>query len=242
MKRCRLPGVTNAWVMPIRTRIDMLATGIRTPVGIKVAGADLAVIQEIGERIEEVIKGVPGTSSVYSERVTGGRYHRSRGQPAHGGPLRPQRGRCPRGDPHRGGRDEHRHHRGRAGALPHQPPLPPRPARFPGAPAAAPPGQPQRRAWLALEQVATVAITDGPPMIRSENARLSGWTYIDIQGRDLGGYVAEAPRRRGPLRGDLPPGYSIGWSGQYEHLERAKRPPQTGGAFDPGRSSCSCSI
>jgi copper/silver efflux system protein len=215
----QLPGVTNAWVMPIRTRIDMLATGIRTPVGIKVAGADLAVIQEIGERIEEVIKGVPGTSSVYSERVTGGRYIEvevNRPMAARYGlnvadvheVIRTAVGGMNIGTTVEGLERypiNLRYPRDLRDSLEHLQQLP----------LATPSG-----AWVALEQVATVAITDGPPMIRSENARLSGWTYVDIQGRDLGGYVAEA-RDAVARYVEIPPGYSIGWSGQYEHLERA---------------------
>ncbi|MFH7326969.1 efflux RND transporter permease subunit [Desulfurivibrio sp. C05AmB] len=215
----QLPGVTNAWVMPIRTRIDMLATGIRTPVGIKVAGADLAVIQKIGERIEEVIKGVPGTSSVYSERVTGGRYIEvevNRPMAARYGlnvadvheVIRTAVGGMNIGTTVEGLERypiNLRYPRDLRDSLEHLQQLP----------LATPSG-----AWVALEQVATVAITDGPPMIRSENARLSGWTYVDIQGRDLGGYVAEA-RDAVARYVEIPPGYSIGWSGQYEHLERA---------------------
>lgn len=217
----QLPGVTNAWVMPIRTRIDMLATGIRTPVGIKVAGADLAVIQEIGQRIEEVIQGVPGTSSVYSERVTGGRYVEvevDRPGAARYGlnvadiheVIRTAVGGMNIGTTVEGLERypiNLRYPRDLRDSLEHLRQLP----------LATPSG-----AWVALEQVAEVAITDGPPMIRSENARLSGWTYVDIKGRDLGGYVAEA-RAAVARYVELPPGYSIGWSGQYEHLERANQ-------------------
>ncbi|ADH87158.1 efflux RND transporter permease subunit [Desulfurivibrio alkaliphilus] len=215
----QLPGVTNAWVMPIRTRIDMLATGIRTPVGIKVAGADLAVIQEIGERIEEVIKGVPGTSSVYSERVTGGRYIEVEVN-------RPMAARYGLNVA-----DVHEVIRTAVGGMNIGTTVEgleryPINLRYPRdlrdsleklrqLPLATPGG-----AWVALEQVATVTISDGPPMIRSENARLSGWTYVDIQGRDLGGYVAEA-REAVARYVEIPPGYSIGWSGQYEHMARA---------------------
>lgn len=215
----KLPGVTNAWLMPIRTRIDMLATGIRTPLGIKVAGPDLAVIETIGGEIEEALRHLPGTSSVYSERPTGGRYleidiDRSAaagyglniadvqevirtavggvaiGQTIEGLERYPINLRYPRDS-----RDSVEKLR--------RLPLP------------APGG-----IWVALEQVARVEIVDGPPMIRSENARLSGWTFVDIQGRDLGGYVGEA-RQAVQRHVDLPPGYSLSWSGQYEYLERA---------------------
>jgi copper/silver efflux system protein len=215
----KLPGVTNAWLMPIRTRIDMLATGIRTPLGIKVAGPDLAVIETIGGEIEEALRHLPGTASVYSERPTGGRYleidiDRSAaasyglniadiqevirtavggvaiGQTIEGLERYPINLRYPRDS-----RDSLEKLR--------RLPLP------------APGG-----VWLALEQVARVEMVDGPPMIRSENARLSGWTFVDIQGRDLGGYVDEA-RQTVQRHVDLPPGYSLSWSGQYEYLERA---------------------
>ncbi|WP_027390177.1 efflux RND transporter permease subunit [Chrysiogenes arsenatis] len=215
----KLPGVTNAWVMPIKTRIDMLATGIRTPVGIKVAGPDLAVIETIGTEIEQAIKNLPGTASVYSERVTGGRYidvdidrvaaaryglniadvqevvrsaigGMNVGQTIEGLERYPINLRYPRDE-----RDSLQSLR--------------------QLPVATPSG-----VWVALEQVAKVDIVDGPPMIRSENARLSGWTYVDIQGRDLGGYVREA-RDTVQRYVTLPPGYSISWSGQYEYLERA---------------------
>jgi len=215
----KLPGVTNAWLMPIRTRIDMLATGIRTPLGIKVAGPDLAVIEKIGGQLEEAIRHLPGTSSVYSERPTGGRYleidiDRSAaagyglniadvqevirtavggvaiGQTIEGLERYPINLRYPRDS-----RDSAEKLR--------RLPLP-----TPGG------------VWVALEQVARVEMVDGPPMIRSENARLSGWTFVDIQGRDLGGYVREA-RQTVQHHVDLPPGYSLSWSGQYEYLERA---------------------
>ncbi|ADU64794.1 heavy metal efflux pump, CzcA family [Desulfurispirillum indicum S5] len=215
----QLPGVTNAWVMPIRTRIDMLATGIRTPVGIKVAGPDLAVIQQIGERIEEVIEGVPGTSSVYSERVTGGRYIEvdiDRPAAARYGlnvadvqeVIRTAVGGMNISTTVEGLERypiNLRYPRDLRDSL----------ERLQQLPLATPSG-----AWVALEQVARVEITDGPPMIRSENARLSGWTYVDIQGRDLGGYVAEARDAVNRFI-ELPAGYSISWSGQYEYMERA---------------------
>lgn len=217
----KLPGVTNAWVMPIRTRIDMLATGIRTPVGIKVAGPDLAVIQAVGERIEEVIQGVPGTASVYSERVTGGRY------------LEIEVNRPAAARYGLNVAEIHEVIRGAVGGMNigntveglERYPINLRyPREFRDSleqlrrlPLATPSG-----AWVALEQVAEVAISDGPPMIRSENARLSGWTYVDIKGRDLGGYVVEA-RDAVARYVEIPPGYSVSWSGQYEHLERANQ-------------------
>jgi copper/silver efflux system protein len=215
----QFPGLTNTWVMPIRTRIDMLATGIRTPVGVKVAGPDLDTIQDIGQRIEEVLQGVPGTASVYSERVSGGRYvdvdidrlaaarfglniadvqevvrtavgGMNVAESVEGLERYPINVRYPR---------EVRDSVERLRLLP----------------VVTPSG-----AQIPLGEVAKVAVQDGPPMIRSENARLNGWTFVDIQGRDLGSYVADA-RRAVSQFVELPAGYSISWSGQYEYMERA---------------------
>jgi Cu(I)/Ag(I) efflux system membrane protein CusA/SilA len=214
------PGLTNAWVMPIKTRIDMLATGIKTPVGIKVAGPDLAVIQRIGRDLERVLQGVPGTASVFSERVAGGRYvdvdiDRQRAsryglnindvqdivrtaiggmnvtQTVEGLERYPVNVRYPQ------------RVRGSVEQLKLLPIVTPQGAR------------------IALADVADVRVVDGPPMIKSENARLNGWTYVDIAGRDLGSYVAEAERVVAD-QVDLPPGYSLAWSGQYEYMVRAK--------------------
>ncbi len=214
------PGLTNAWVMPIKTRIDMLATGIKTPVGIKVAGPDLAVIQRIGRDLERVLQSVPGTASVYSERVAGGRYvdvdiDRQRAsryglnisdvqdivrtaiggmnvtQTVEGLERYPVNVRYPQ------------RVRGSVEQLKLLPIVTPQGAR------------------IALADVADVRVVDGPPMIKSENARLNGWTYVDIAGRDLGSYVAEAERVVAD-QVDLPAGYSLSWSGQYEYMVRAK--------------------
>jgi Cu(I)/Ag(I) efflux system membrane protein CusA/SilA len=216
----QFPGLTNAWVMPIKTRIDMLATGIKTPVGIKVAGPDLGVIERIGRDLETVLADVPGTTSVYSERVTGGRYvdvdiDRARAsrhglnikdvqdvvstaiggmnvtQTVEGSERYPVNLRYPQ------------RVRDSVEQLRLLPIVTPRGER------------------IALADVATVEVVDGPPVIKSENARLNGWTYIDINDRDLGSYVAEAQRVvRDTV--DLPPGYSLSWSGQYEYMLRAK--------------------
>ena len=214
------PGVTNAWVMPIKTRIDMLATGIKTPVGIKVSGPDLAVIQDIGKDLEDVLADVRGTASVYSERVAGGRYvdvdiDRIRAsryglnisdiqdvvrtaiggmnvtQTVEGLERYPVNVRYPQ------------RVRDSLEQLKLLPIVTPQGAR------------------IALVDVAEVKVVDGPPAIKSENARLNGWTYIDIAERDLGSYVAEAQQVvRDSV--DLPAGYSLAWSGQYEYMVRAK--------------------
>ncbi len=216
----KYPGLTNAWVMPIKTRIDMLATGIKTPVGIKVAGPDLTVIERIGKDLERVLKDVPGTASVYSERVAGGRYvdvdiDRKRAsryglnikdvqdvvQTAIGGmnvtqtveglERYPVNLRYPQ------------RVRSSVEQLKLLPIVTPQGAR------------------IALADVADISVVDGPPAIKSENARLNGWSYVDIADRDLGSYVAEAQRVVADMV-ELPAGYSLAWSGQYEYMVRAK--------------------
>lgn len=213
-------GLTNAWVMPIKTRIDMLATGIKTPVGIKVAGPDLEVIERIGLDLERVLADVDGTLSVYSERVAGGRYvdvdiDRKRAsrfglnindvqdivrsavggmnvtQTVEGLERYPVNVRYPQ------------RVRDSVEQLKLLPIVTPQGAR------------------IALADVADVNVVDGPPAIKSENARLNGWTYVDISGRDLGSYVAEAQSVVASAV-ELPAGYSLAWSGQYEYMVRAK--------------------
>ncbi len=213
-------GLTNAWVMPIKTRIDMLATGIKTPVGIKVAGPDLKVIERIGLDLERVLASVEGTASVYSERVAGGRYvdvdiDRKRAsrlglnindiqdvvrsavggmnvtQTVEGLERYPVNIRYPQ------------RVRDSVEQLKLLPIVTPQGAR------------------IALADVADVRVVDGPPAIKSENARLNGWTYVDITGRDLGSYVSDAQSVVAD-QVQLPAGYSLAWSGQYEYMVRAK--------------------
>lgn len=215
----QFPGLTNAWVMPIKNRIDMLATGIKTPVGIKVAGPDLNVIQDIGKEIEDVLNEVPGTVSVYAERVAGGRYvsvdikrrEAARfalnisdiqevvktalggmrvGMSVEGLERYPINVRYPRDV------------RDSLEKLRNLPVVTPAGARIP------------------LAEVADIRIENGPGMIKTENARLNGWIYIDIEGRDLGSYVQDAQQTVAD-KVKLPPGYSISWSGQYEFMVRA---------------------
>jgi len=216
----RVPGLTNAWVMPIKTRIDMLATGIKTPVGIKVAGPDLKIIERIGRDLERVLAEVPGTASVYSERVAGGRYV----------VVDIDRRRAARfGLNINGVQDVVRTAVGGMNVTQTVEGLERYPVnlRYPQRvrdsleqlrllPIVTPQG-----ARIALADVADVRVADGPPAIKSENARLNGWTFVDITGRDLGSYVAEAQRVVGDLV-DLPAGYSLAWSGQYEYMVRAK--------------------
>lgn len=220
-RRVNIPGVNNAWVMPIRTRIDMLATGVKTPVGIKVSGPDLAVIEEVGTAIEDALADVDGTASVFAERVTGGRYvdvdiDRDKAaryglnvddlqeiirtaiggmnvsQTVEGLERYPISVRYPQ------------YYRNSLENLRELPIVTAQGAR------------------IALADVATVQVVDGPPVIKSENARPSGWLFVDIVGRDLGSYVAEA-REVVKQTVDLPPGYALNWTGQYEYLLRAQQ-------------------
>ena len=217
-----IPGLTNAWTMPIKTRIDMLATGIKTPVGIKIAGPDLGTLQEIGEEIEGVLSGVEGTASVYADRVMGGTFldvDVRREEAARYG--------LTTGDVQDviataiGGMNVTTTVEGleRYGVN----------VRYPRAyrddvPALreilvpTPTGAP-----IPLGQLADFEIESGPPMIKSENARPNAWVYVDLQqGVDVGTYVQRA-REVLAERVALPAGYSIKWSGQYEYLERAGR-------------------
>jgi len=216
----KYPGLTNAWVMPIKTRIDMLATGIKTPVGIKVSGPDLSVIQRIGQDLERVLDNVPGTASVYSERVAGGRYvdvdiDRKRAS-RYGLNINDVQ------DIVRtaiGGMNVTQTVEGRE-RYPVNLRYPQR-ARDSLEQLQLLPIVTAQGARIALADVADVKVVDGPPVIKSENARLNGWTYVDITGRDLGSYVAEAQRTVSDMV-ELPAGYSLAWSGQYEYMVRAK--------------------
>ena len=216
----KIPGLTNAWVMPIKTRIDMLATGIKTPVGIKVAGPDLSVIQDIGKQIEEILIEVPGTASVYSERVAGGRYVK----------VDIQRAKAARfglniGDVQQvvataiGGMNVTQTVEGLERYpvnLRYPQDYRNSPEQLSLLPIVTPKGQ-----RISLGDVANVYVEDGPPAIKSENARLNGWSYIDIKDIDVGTYVENAK----VVLTDklvLPAGYSIVWAGQYEYMQRAK--------------------
>ncbi|MCP5169408.1 MAG: efflux RND transporter permease subunit [Hahellaceae bacterium] len=216
----KFPGLTNAWVMPIKTRIDMLSTGIKTPVGIKVAGPELAEIEKIGKRLEQVLPKVQGTASVYSERVAGGRYVKvdiDREQAARFGlniadiqdVVRTAIGGMNIAETVEG--------------LERYPVN----LRYPQAYRDSVeqlrllPIVTAANERIALADVANVYVSDGPPAIKSENARLNGWTLVDIDGRDLGSYVEEAQRVVAE-QVELPAGYSIAWSGQYEYMVRAK--------------------
>ncbi len=220
-KALQFPGVSNAWTMPIRARIDMLSTGIRTPVGVKVFGTDLIEMEKIARQIEALLRTVPGTSSAYAERVIGGyyldivpdrdglgRYGLSIGDvqdviaTALGGETvvttvegRERYGvniRYPRG----------LRSSPRLIATEVEVPLP-------------------GGGTVPLGEVAMIELTRGATSIRTENGQLATYIYVDISGRDLGGYVADA-RKAVAATVKLPLGYSVGWSGQYEYLERAE--------------------
>ncbi len=216
-----IPGLANLWVQPIRNRIDMLSTGIKSPVGVKIGGDDLKVIEQIGTEIETVLKDVRGTRSAYAERVRGGRYV----------DVKPDRLAAARlglsiADVQQvvslaiGGENIGETIEGRS-RFPINVRYP-RELRDSVAALRVLPIVTQAGATITLGEVAEVSISDGPPQLKSENARLNGWVYVDIAGRDLGGYVREA-RDAVAAKVKLPPGYSVTWSGQFEYLERAEK-------------------
>ncbi|MBA6231670.1 MULTISPECIES: efflux RND transporter permease subunit [unclassified Colwellia] len=216
----QLPGVTNAWVMPIKTRIDMLATGIKTPVGIKIAGPRLDIIQDIGKQLEVILKDVPGTASVYSERVAGGRYIK----------VDIQRAKAARYGLNIaeiqqviataiGGMNVTQTVEGLERypvSLRYPQDYRDSPEQLSLLPIVTPNGQ-----RISLGDVANIIIEDGPPGIKSENARLNGWAFVDIDGVDVGTYVVAAQKVVADQL-KLPAGYSIAWAGQYEYMQRAK--------------------
>ena len=217
--RLKIPGMANVWVQPIRNRIDMLSTGIKSPVGIKIGGADLDTLEKIGQEVERLMKKVPGASSVIAERVTGGRYIDIKidrlkiaryglniedvqslistaiggdniGEKIEGLARFPINVRFPR---------ELRDSVEKLKSLPIIT---------------------EKGATVPLGEVAAIKITDGPPMIKSENARPNVWVYVDIHDRDLGGFVKDAKALLDKEL-QLPAGYSLAWSGQFEYFERA---------------------
>ena len=216
----QVPGLSNIWVPPIRKRIDMLATGIKSPIGIKVSGPDLAEIDRTAQAIERAVKNVPGVTSALAERLDGGRYldiaidraaaaryglniadvqdmvaaavgGENIGETVEGLARFPINVRYPRDL------------RDSVEAVRTLPIVT------------------ERGAQLPLSAIATVRIVDGPPMLKSENARLSGWVFVDVRGRDLVSVVRDA-QAAVAREVKLPSGYSLSWSGQFEYLERAK--------------------
>ena len=218
--KVQFPGLTNAWLMPIKTRIDMLSTGIKTPVGIKISGPDLQTIEQTGKEIEQLLSTLPETRSAFSDRVVAGRYIEIQpdrlaaarlgisiddinrtvsvavgginiGVTTEGLERYPINIRFPREQ-----RDD-------ISKLRELPMVTPKGAQIP------------------LSQVARVTVVDGPPLIKTENARLNGWTFIDIADTDIGSYIAKGQALI-DKEIQLPPGYAIDWSGQYEHMLRAE--------------------
>ena len=214
-----VPGLSNVWVPPIRNRIDMLATGIKSPVGVKLAGADLREIDRVTAEIERVVATVPGVTSALAERLGGGRYidididrdaaaryglniadvqsiasaaigGDNIGETVEGLQRFPINVRYPR------------EVRDSVEGLRNLPLLT------------------DRGAQIRLGDIAAVRVSDGPPMLKSENARLSGWVYVDIRGRDLSTVVHDM-QRAVAREVKLPPGYAVSWAGQFEYLERA---------------------
>jgi copper/silver efflux system protein len=219
-RRLQIPGLANVWVPPIRNRIDMLATGIKTPVGVKIAGTDPAVIDRVAQAVEQAVRDVPGVTSALAERLTGGRYievdidrdaagrygmniqdvqsliaaaigGETIGETVEGLQRFPISVRYPR---------ELRDSLSDLRQLPIVT---------------------STGAQITLGTVANLKIASGPPMLRSENARLSGWVYVDLRGRDLQSAVAEM-KEKVARSVSLPAGYSLSWSGQFEYLERAQ--------------------
>ena len=219
-KKIRLPGVANAWTMPIKNRIDMLSTGIRTPVGVKIFGPDLNKIEEIGRRLEKVLTSVPGTRSVFAERVTGGYYL----------DFELKRDEIARYmlaiediqmiiESAIGGESITTTVEGRE-----RYPISVRYARELR-------DDPEKLkrvliptmngAQVPLGQLAELRLTSGPAMIRDEDGQLAGYVFVDMAGRDIGSYVEEA-KKKVAEQVQLPTGYTLSWSGQYEYIQRAK--------------------
>ena len=216
----QFPGVSNAWTMPIKARIDMLSTGIRTPIGIKVFGKDLGEMETLAKEIEAVVKGVPGTTSAFAERITGGFYlniEPDREQLARYGlsigDLQDVIGAALGGEMVTTtveGRERFgvtvrypRELRSNPQQIAHEVLIPT-----------------MDGAMIPLGQIAKVEVAKGAPGIRTENALLSAYIFVDIRGRDIGGYVADA-KKAVAEKVKFPPGYYVTWSGQFEYMERA---------------------
>ncbi|MFA6311228.1 MAG: CusA/CzcA family heavy metal efflux RND transporter [Sterolibacterium sp.] len=224
-KALQFPGISNAWTMPIKARIDMLSTGIRTPIGIKVFGKNLDEMETLAKQIEAVVKTVPGTSSAFAERITGGYYlniEPDRSQLARYGlsvgELQDVIGTALGGEMVTT-TVEGRERFGVTVRYPRELRADPQQiARQVLIPIGGEIGQAQ--AMIPLGQVAKVEVAKGTPGIRTENALLSAYIYVDIRERDIGGYVADA-KKAVAAQVKFPPGYYITWSGQFEYMERA---------------------
>jgi Cu(I)/Ag(I) efflux system membrane protein CusA/SilA len=216
----RFPGVTNAWTMPIKARVDMLTTGVRTPVGIKIFGPDLAVIETIGKDIEAAVQRVPGTRSVYAERVSGGYYFdftiRREAIARHGLTVMDVGAII---ESAIGGENISTTIEGRERYpinVRYLRELRDDPDKLGRVLVSTPAG-----AQVPLAQLVDIQLVSGPAMIRDEDGLLAGYVYVDMAGRDVGSYVEDL---KDAVAGgvDLPPGYTLAWSGQYEFMERVK--------------------
>ena len=215
----KVPGLTNLFVPPIRNRIDMLATGIKSPIGIKVSGADVAVLAQLSDRIEQVARTVPGVSSALAERIAGGRYLDVKVRPDAAARYGLSQADVQRliatvvgGEPI----TETIQGRERYPVVVRYPrAIRDSPAALAQLPLLAPGG-----VQLTLGQVAELSFSEGPPMLRSDDARLSNYVYVDVAGRDLGSVVGDLQRAVAE-QVPMPAGYAVGWSGQYEYLKRA---------------------
>jgi Cu(I)/Ag(I) efflux system membrane protein CusA/SilA len=219
-KALQFPGVTNAWTMPIKARIDMLTTGVRTPVGIKIFGPDLQQIEEIGKHIEMAAKEVSGTRSVYAERVSGGYFldfTLNRDEIARYGLNIMDVGQII--ESAIGGENIHTTIEGRERYpinVRYLRELRDNPEKLARVLVPTPTG-----AQAPLAQLATLRFVSGPAMIRDEDGMLSGYVYVDMAGRDVGGYVEDL-KRAVREQVTLPPGYTLTWSGQYEFMQRVR--------------------
>ena len=217
----KFPGLTNAWLMPINARLQMLSTGIKTPVGMKIAGPDLEVIQHLGEQVEKALADLPATKSVFAERVSSGRYIK----------ITPDR--MAMGKVGLTVADTKEMVASAVGGMNLTEVVEGR-ERYPVNLRYTPDTRDSveklkrlpivtdtRGSQVPLEAVARVEVVDGPDMIRTEDARLNGWVYVDVKDQDIGSYVSQA-KQAVIDQVKLPPGYSLTWSGSYEHWERAK--------------------
>jgi Cu(I)/Ag(I) efflux system membrane protein CusA/SilA len=218
-QKLQMPGLVNSWGYPIKIRMDMVSTGVRTPIGIKVTGDDLLTIERIGRQIEQLVSSVPGTRSAFADRVLGGKYL----------DIKPDRAELARRNIDMsvfqtviqtalGGMKLSQSVEGRERydiILRYDRPFRETPDDLYRILVPTPSG-----AHIPLGEIASISYSQGPPMIRSENARLTGWVFVDISGRDLGGYVSEA-RELVAKSVELPAGYAVEFAGQYEQMERA---------------------
>ena len=218
-QRTKIPGLVNSWGYPIKIRMDMISTGIRTPIGIKISGDDLKTIERVALAVEGAVKDVPGTRSAFADRVQGGKYIE----------IRPDRRELARRNidlavfqsiiqTALGGMKVAESVQGRERydiILRYDRPFRENTDQLSEILVPTPRGQ-----HIPLAELADIVLVDGPPLIRSENARLTGWVFVDIADRDIGSFVAEAQETISRTV-DLPPGYSIAWSGQFEQMQEA---------------------